>query len=1159
MLMRTHRFILILLFLISSSCGYFSDEPVEDSDLYTDTASLSGQCELNPDEFGRIFDRDIQAQIECVRDNFLQFSRYVRTNDTDNISEDELQHFVSKFFAKNSDAIIKGLQVLFEVNMLLLRDHAGNLSRGNIDPLYKLLLSINKQGVEVAQVLKKMTGPDQHLFFNQEREKLRMALDELSSKMLQVINKRSGLPQNLNIKEFVLGLNDSFNVGGDRFDEELVDSLIFLKRLFIGGEREIISSDEMIQLVELVPDLVLEAFDLTFASPKQFQSRREQYSFYQTKIVNISGLLHPIVDNQVLFTEDDIYRIYEAIVGVQEVLDLEEYKLIIQSIKKDIIGGHPKNYTFHDLKKALLAVNLGIEGLSYVHDIQNILKDLKKLKTQDLVATKRALTKRTSSLQDGIHLRINELPHMPNKVRILEFFKTLNDEIPSMEYDIDLIEAIFAVKTLSVGGKKTVLTKKEFYAVVEKLPRYAKIFFDFRYEFNTLAGPKQRTLFFERQIKAIEGIITELDDDHLILTENDAFALIQALEEDSAKEEKLKTIFKSFQKNILLGQGPNLRFHEVKQSLNYAKVLNQSAGFFELHKKMFKEIDQAKSRSAYRTAKMTYLAELNSFTTEIKKLVLENNILKAGEEVQFFTFIADLIENLDMINLNPKLLQDMLAIKQVILGGKENTLTRTEFLDFTYKAPKLVSVFLDVYKYGLQDQDLAFFVKASQVFKDVLASSDREIELISMSGLIDLASDYIDLPLKKFAPTLVKLKEKVIGGDKNIISLSDIRKVISLGHNFAEQIYFNDVTYQALEKFLNTRTSKIDFVPTLDLSSYSIIRPSKLPKLKAQFKDSIQKHRYYTEKSSGLQFWGHPYKRNKYGFKQLTTIKWLVIKLLKGWGHEDQSLPVNRGISLEEIQRALNDFKPILEEYGLWTVYPDTFARNTLLLGDLFQNRSNGDMNLDIDELTEYGTMVLSAISLSNDFLSKLLNYCEPVSGDSLSNYSFHNYCYRERLFPILFDELDYQRYLPMLSKFVDSSQNSPQQNPALEYLINVEGFVRDTSTSAVPRREFTLLIGAMINIETTFLRFDENKNNQLDPAEIDKAFVVYKEAIISVADLSDGQRKYAKTIFLYMLKERRIPSTWELLRFHYNPFADKEIVAQRLNVGALLYWLVKQ
>ena len=106
--------------------------------------------------------------------------------------------------------------------------------------------------------------------------------------------------------------------------------------------------------------------------------------------------------------------------------------------------------------------------------------------------------------------------------------------------------------------------------------------------------------------------------------------------------------------------------------------------------------------------------------------------------------------------------------------------------------------------------------------------------------------------------------------------------------------------------------------------------------------------------------------------------------------------------------------------------------------------------------------------------------------------------------------------------------------------------------------RDYGLLIGAMINIESTFLRFDTDNNNLLDNKELDKAFLVYKEAIIAVVKLDESKEKYAKSIFIYMVKYMKIPSTLQLLNFHYAPWASHDVLAKRVNIGALLYYLVK-
>ncbi len=149
-----------------------------------------------------------------------------------------------------------------------------------------------------------------------------------------------------------------------------------------------------------------------------------------------------------------------------------------------------------------------------------------------------------------------------------------------------------------------------------------------------------------------------------------------------------------------------------------------------------------------------------------------------------------------------------------------------------------------------------------------------------------------------------------------------------------------------------------------------------------------------------------------------------------------------------------------------------------------------------------------------------------------------------------------------MLQKYLQSTPEAEIQR----FLIGVEGFARDIPDPKIPmnKRDLTLLLGAMINIETTFLRFDRNNDNIIDNSELDSAFEVYEEAIFSIARLKPDQRKYTKSIFLYMVKNMEIPKTgsWlDSVKFMYFHMWEsrKTIHAKRLNIGTLLFYLVVQ
>jgi hypothetical protein len=195
---------------------------------------------------------------------------------------------------------------------------------------------------------------------------------------------------------------------------------------------------------------------------------------------------------------------------------------------------------------------------------------------------------------------------------------------------------------------------------------------------------------------------------------------------------------------------------------------------------------------------------------------------------------------------------------------------------------------------------------------------------------------------------------------------------------------------------------------------------------------------------------------------------------------------------------------------------------------------------------------------------------CDP--GINKEDPVFEVGCWNEHFYEILLNKLNYKLFFPRLYAYINTS--TPEE--ALGYLTGVVGFARDNNDPKVPinARDSVLIQGAMLNIESTFIRFDANKDNLIDNqtiaayedgkglTELDVAFKIYRTAIIKVAGLKPENEKYAKSIFLYMIKYMEIPpqGRWlDNLRFLYfhSWESRKPIYAKRLNIGTLLYYLV--
>jgi len=719
--------------LLLSSCGYVSDTPPANINIFKPDELQS--CKIDINKLGEIFKADQKDQIRCLQENFLQFTKYVRSKNPNSVSESELNVFIKKFFEGQSDSIVKGLGLIFQLNMLLLRDEADRISRSNISPLFELLVHVNQEAIIITQVLKEMDDEKNQGHFWELRERFNESINRFSKFTLEIIKKSPGLQKKLNIKAFIL--DASKRLGNKEINPDTIDSLIFLKRILVAGDKEVITSDELTKIIENLPKILLLSFDLYFVKNTNFASDRDESRFY--------------------------------------------------------------------------------------------LNDLK----------------------------------------------------------------------------------------------------------------------------------------------------------------------------------------------DFTKIIN---------------FDQ------------------NDF--------------------------------------------DLVTIDQILSLAQE-------------------------------------------LFKNT--------------------------DVKKFKPSLVALKAHLIGGNKESFSLKDLRLILDITLDLYERIYFTNVTYNAYFQILETH-KPIFYLPQLNQPlDYDIFSSRRVSELHNDFLDIAINIKYFRTKKEGIPTYGNEIIRNKYGFLEANTIKWLNSKLLKGYGHKN-SLGQTQ-VSLEEFSTFLNDLKPILEELKLWSPHPETFARNAVLLADLFQNKSNGDFEVNITEASEYVQMILTSVSVADTLKQELSAVCN--SGINKDQPLFSTECYNKYFYDLILNKLEYKNYFTRLNDYFN---NSPREE-LNEYLKGIQGFARDANDPKVPinSRDSILTIGAMLNIESTFLRFDTNHDNIIDYNELVEAFKIYKPAIISLAKLKPSEEAYAQSIFLYMVSKMEIPPTggwienvkfgsfhkcvsWSFCR---NRMA--KIEAKRLNIGKLLYYMVNQ
>lgn len=963
--MKSTKVILLsLICLLAIGCGFTDDKPVTNSKIFV-PKDLNA-CTLDTDSFESILEKDIEAQLTCLENKFISFSKYVLTYNRDVISEKELGIFIRQVFKTNTDGIIQGLGILFKVNSLLLRDNFGELSKKNITPLIRMLVTTNRQSVTITKNLDILLNTKDQKQFVQARIDLETALKAFSNGVTQVIKAKDGSNNRVDIEKL---LKDIYKQTGTESQE----SLLFVKKLFLGGKKNTITTREVLLMLEKLPKLIMLAIDMTTMREEFFEDGENFYSILEVQISKMVKLLFNHKKDDILFDVDDILLLTKklekeaaSIQGNEKVVPIiKDYKVVIKSFKTDILGSPTDNFTYNDVLVQLNLLQFWLNGISLSADFKSIYKEQTNETDPTIIKEiHKKVLKRTLKFKKKIILMRKNKDLIPKKMKLIKFIKILSDEfhsdqptyIDGTNIDHLAMDGLFSLKKLFVGGTKEILTRDEFFSSLKTLPNLINVFSDFAIRSRSLED-NELYLHLQQSVKRLDGLFLATSDSTKILSINELLAVMQLFSEDQ----------------------------------NY---LN------------FKETIQ----------------------------ILKTKILDRP-------------------------------------GQKEDDIFRISHFKFLTK--KIQAIFLRVH----------YNILGYNFFTDAILS-----------------------------PNKVKSKD----------------------------------------------LNKYDFFKIKEMSTFN---NRKRHSLFIDFKKLLQKQRYFRDIKTGQAYYGPEIKRNLSGFIESTILKEVIEIIINNFGNikERSSFAT---INNEELGNLLFDFKPLLQEFGLWTTEPLNFANNTILLTDLFGSQSNGDQEIDLYEGVEYLGLIVQTYQLGGKLMEKLENSCPVIMQEAEKTFSLS--CYREKFFETLFSKgLNYQKYFPMLHKFSIDTQD---QNELNQFLENIERFARDKDRIGGPmgRRDFTLVIGAILNIESTFIRFDKDSDNNIENEELNNAFLIYKNSIVKISNLWSWASGMSKPIFFYMVNEMMIPSMTSLMYYwtfgDYSDHVDGsiKIEAKRNHIGTLLRYLVE-
>lgn len=833
-----------------------------------------------------------------------------------------------------------------------------------------------------------------------------------------------------------------------------------------------------------------------------------------------------------------------------------------------------------------------------------ILNDLfKELDSTNYLNSREKIHRSILRIHSSLFSTINRGSSGLTKINITDFLNNLEERI-GFTVDPLISRASLSLKDALLGGNREEINSQEVRELFNKMPELAMIGLDLFYASHEQFNKDQKWQLYDhynQQISALANLFVFTGPDRFFIDSSLLVDLALKYAPKNIDMDKLINTFWSFKRHMVLGDLNSFSFKDLKTTLFFAQSAIEGLSLFEQYRFISDSLNQDSQLDEINSAQEWFYQAASARSDQFREFLYDYQIPDGVELMEFVKDVVSIFIRNDFNSSTPNIIsraisesvrflnrtfnvtrlssswsdeviEALFSFKTAILGGDKETLNTQQADDLFYLLPfmakdafALIHKPISVYD---KEERRYYFLELAQItqrLREVYFFNFKNMnkEIISTREILLLADEFLrnvfDLDFSTFQRSLDETKERIIGGPRKYFLPEDLINTVMIAEDLLKRIFFFDVYYEANEELMSSSRA-IQRVPIVFHPDLQHLTQAEIDKYREEFEIIAQTFRYFRD-DQGYSYYGNYYRRHKNGFIETAVLRLGGEILINAFDFTGSG-----AVDLDEILYIIQVYEPVLEAINFLSEDMESFAEKTLLLSDLFQSTSNGTLEVDVNEFAEIVSLTLMSMKVGDLIVEHLKNIHYSLvqsSQPSVCQYQynqngkalFSRECYRRYFYEIIFEKIGLKEHLFKLHHYYRNSSTREMN----EFLRNVEGFAIDVSDPDAPleAKDISTIFGALLNIESTFNRFDINHNNHLDNNELLDAFVIYEEAIMQVANLSENRRRFSQSIFLFMVKNMEIPSTVRLLNFHYSPFIRKDrITASRLNVAALLFFL---
>jgi hypothetical protein len=374
--------ILALTLFTLSGCGDLLGTKIVKRDLDTSTITNLG-CELDTGKFSEIMDEVISSQIRCLGEYLNFWLRVVKTRLPGHLDLAELEAFLRKDTDLNlSDSekkqLILALNSFFDVSHLITGERPGFISKETMNKVVELAVVFNIEAVKNFQPI----FSDRTQISMSRHRKNRERIGEASAKILKVLIPifNASRPDQIH-KLNIISLLENFTQESNREYIDKAKKVLFLKKVFIGGENEVLTNDEVKRLIDNFSRLTQVSLDLVryrhiLLNQKELVDYlrvaiRDLYTVYTTGPLNNR-------DGELIFTVEEAFSAVKLFVS-EEDFNIEKFRKLIVEAKTIIMEGNSIEVRGKDLKNLFThASSLLQTGITFYDIWEKLKTDLER-------------------------------------------------------------------------------------------------------------------------------------------------------------------------------------------------------------------------------------------------------------------------------------------------------------------------------------------------------------------------------------------------------------------------------------------------------------------------------------------------------------------------------------------------------------------------------------------------------------------------------------------------------------------------------------------------------------------------------------------------------------------------------------------------------------